>query len=188
MRLAPIERPSSLLLRAAYRISIRQFGRVLTPFKVIYARKPRLLVLAGLIDRIMRHGLSLEPGLRLLVQVQASRLSGCAFCEDLVLASAVRERVGSEKFGALAEFRTSSAFSEREKAALAFAEEATRDRHVRDETFAAVRAHFTETEIVELAWINAAENYFNLQAHPLGIGSDELLTAATARSRAETPS
>ena len=111
--------------------------------------------------------------------MQASRLNGCAFCEDLALANAVRERVGSQKFAALPDFRTSSAFSEREKAAPAFAEEATRDRHVRDETFAAVRAKFTETEIVELAWVSAAENYFNLQAHPLGIGSDELLTAMT---------
>ena len=185
MRLPPIERPRSLLLRAAYRISIRQFGRVLTPFKVIYARKPRMLILAGLIDRMMRHGLSLEPGLRLLVQVQASRLNGCTFCEDLALAHAVRERVGSARFGALADFRTSSLFSEREKAALAFTEETTRDRHVRDETFAAVRAHFSETEIVELAWVNAAENYFNLQAHPLGIGSDELLAAATAGGPAQ---
>ena len=184
MRLPPIDRPRSLLLRIAYQISIRQFGRVLTPFKVIYAREPRLLFLAGLIDRIMRHSLSLDPGLRLLIQVQASRLNGCAFCEDLALASAVRERVGSEKFAALPDFRTSSVFSEREKAALAFAEEATRDRYVRDETFAAVRAQFTETEIVELAWVNAAENYFNLQAHPLGIESDELLVAATTRERA----
>ena len=179
MRLPPIERPRSMLLRMAYQISIRQFGRVLTPFKVIYARKPSLLILAGLIDRTMRRGLSLEPGLRLLIQVQASRLNGCAFCEDLALANAVRERVGSEKFAALAGFRTSSLFSEREKAALAFAEEATRDRHVGDETFAAVRAHFTEAEVVEIAWVNAAENYFNLQAHPLGIGSDELLAAVT---------
>ena len=153
MRLPPIERPRSLLLRMAYQISIRQFGRVLRPFKVIYARKPRLLILAGLIDRMMRHGLSLEPSLRLLIQ-------------------------------ALADVRTSSVFSGREKAALAFAEETTRDRHVRDETFAVVRVQFTETEIVELAWINAAETYFNLWAHPLGIESDELLVAATASKRA----
>lgn len=170
----------------AYQASIRQFGRVITPFKVIYARKPRLLVLAGLIDRTMRYGLSLKPELRLLIQVQASRMNGCAFCEDLVLANAVREQIGSEKFVAMPEFRTSSFFSERERAALAYAEEATRARHVSDETFAALRAHFTETEIVEVAWVNAAENYFNLQAHPLGIGSDELLMAATARARARS--
>lgn len=186
MRLSPIDRPRSFLMRMAYQASIRQFGRVLTPFKEIYARKPRLLILAGMIDRTMRYGLSLEPGLRLLIQVQASRMNGCAFCEDLALANVVREQIGSEKFVALHEFRTSSLFSEREKAALAFAEEATRDRHVSDDTFAAVRAHFTKTEIVEISWVNAAENYFNLQAHPLGIGSDELLAATTARGRARS--
>jgi hypothetical protein len=37
-----------------------------------------------------------------------------------------------------------------------------------------VRAQLTETEIVEMTWLVAAENYFNLQADVLGIGSDNL--------------
>lgn len=181
MHLTPIERPSNPLLRLAYRLSKRQFGKVLTPLKVIYARKPRLLLLAGRIERTLEQGLSLDPSLRLLVQVQAARLNGCAFCEDLALAQALRERMGPERFQALNEFRSSPRFTARERAALAFAEEATRDRHVSEETWASVRAHFTEPEIVELAWANAAENFFNLQARALGIGSDELLTLATAQ-------
>jgi AhpD family alkylhydroperoxidase len=179
MRLEPIEHPRSPLLRLAYRLSARQFGKVIAPLKVIYARKPRLLLLAAQIGRTMEKGLSLDPALRLLVQVQAARLNGCAFCEDLALAHAAQRKVGLERFRALDDFRASPLFSEREKAALAFAGEATRDRHVRDETWAEVRAHFTGTEIVELTWVNAAENYFNLQAHTLGLGSDELLARAT---------
>ena len=179
MRLAPVERPPSLLMRLAYRLSNRQFGKVLTPFKVIYARKPRLLWLAAQIAQTMEKGLSLDPALRLLIQVHAARMNGCAFCEDLALAQATRRQIGPERFAALDDFRASPAFSEREKAALAFAEEATRHRRVSEETWAAVRRHFSETEIVEIAWVNAAENYFNLQAHTLEIGSDELLERAT---------
>lgn len=178
MRLEPVERPAGALLRLAYRISLRQFGKVLSPLKVIYARKPRLLPLALHMARTMEHGLSLDPALRLLVQVQASRANGCAFCEDLALAQAVRAKLGGERFAALDGFRTSDAFTPRERAALAFTEEATR-RHVSPEAWAEVRRHFTDAEIVELAWVNAAENYFNLQAHALGIGSDELVRAAT---------
>lgn len=179
MRLSPIERPPSLLMRIAYRVSIRQFGKVIAPMKVIYARKPRLLGIAARIARTMESGLTLDPALRLLVQVLAARLNGCAFCEDLTLAHATRRKVGPDRFAALEDFRASPLFSEREKAALAFADEATRHRHVSEETWAAVRAHFSETEIVEITWVNAAENYFNLQAHILGLGSDELLAAAT---------
>jgi len=45
---------------------------------------------------------------------------------------------------------------------------------VSDATWAALRAHFSETEIVELVWANAAENYFNLQATVLGFESEGL--------------
>lgn len=174
MRLAPIEHPRTPFLRLAYRFSERQFGKVIAPLKVIYARKPRLALLAQHIQHTLEQGLSLKPSLRLLVQVQASRLNGCAFCEDIALAQVVQQRLGAERFQALAEYRTSPVFTERERAALAFVEEATLQRRVSDETFAALRDHFTDTEIVELVWANAAENYFNLQTAVLGIESDGL--------------
>lgn len=177
-RLTPIERPSNPFLRVAYRFSRKQLGKVIGPMKVIYARKPRLLVLAAQIQRTMEHGISLEPSLRLLVQAQAARLNGCTFCNDLALAQAVRERIGPERFNALEGFRESDLFTARERAALAYAEEATLTRDVGEGTFAELRRHFDDTEIVELTWVNAVENYFNLQAHPLRIGSDELLEIA----------
>lgn len=177
-RLSPIERPANPLLRFAYWMAKRQFGKVITPLKVIYARKIRLLPIATQIQRTMEGGLSIDPSLRLLIQVQTSQLNGCSFCEDLALATAVRHRIGPERFGALSEFRASNLFTDRERAALAFTEASVRDRHVSDEIFTEVRLHFSETEIVELAWIAAAETYFNVQAHALGIGSDELLALA----------
>lgn len=46
---------------------------------------------------------------------------------------------------------------------------------VSDETFEDLKKYFTEQEIVEITWINASENYFNLMAKPLGLTSDELI-------------
>jgi alkylhydroperoxidase family enzyme len=173
MRLTPVEHPTNPLMRLAYRLSTRRYGKVLMPLRVIYARKPRLLMIAGQMVRAME-GLSLEPSLRMLVQAQGARLNGCTFCEDLVLAEALRHKVGRERFDALAEYRTSPLFSDRERAALALVEDATGSRRVSDATWAALRANFSETEVVELVWANAAENYFNLQATALGIESDGL--------------
>lgn len=181
-RLAPIDRPANPLLRLAYRAAARQFGKVIAPMRVIYARKPRLLALALHVQRTLEHGLSLDPELRLLIQVQASRANGCAFCEDIALAQAVRRRIGTERFAALDGFRDSARFTERERAGLAFTEEAVRDRRVSEATFAAARAHFSETEMVELSWVAAAETYYNVQSHALGIGSDGLLALAMERS------
>ena len=53
-------------------------------------------------------------------------------------------------------------FGERERHALAFAEMLTRDsNHVPDELFAALRQHFDEGQIVELAAVAGIFNYFN---------------------------
>ncbi|MCC6766153.1 MAG: hypothetical protein IT293_15955 [Deltaproteobacteria bacterium] len=42
MRLAPIERPSTLVGKLAYWMTERRLGKVITPMKVIYARLPAL--------------------------------------------------------------------------------------------------------------------------------------------------
>jgi alkylhydroperoxidase family enzyme len=173
MLLSPIEQPPSLWMRVVYQLSEQRFGKVLGVIKVIYARKPEIMPIALKIARTMER-LSLEPELRFLVQVQTARQNGCTFCEDLALAEAVRAKLGDAKFRALADYRTSPVFTERERAALALAEEATQNRRLSPETEAAVRGNFTEKEIVELTWLNAAENYYNLQAAVLGVESDEL--------------
>ena len=174
LHLDPIERPRGLFTRLAYRIAQRQYGKVITPLKVIYARKPRLALVAQVMTWMLEKGLTLDPDVRLLVMVHVARLNGCAFCQDLYLARALQARIGPERFRALPDYRTSDLFTERERAALAFAEEATQHKRVSEATFAALRTHFNETEIVELTWANAVENYYNLQAAVLGIGSDEL--------------
>lgn len=174
LRLEPIEQPRGLMARIAYWYSRRSYGKVLAPLKVIYARKPPLMGLALKMQKVLEKKLTLDPALRYLVQLQVSQMNGCEFCHDIALAHAVRARIGAEKFGSLQDFRASSAYSDRERAALALAEEATRDRVVSEATWAAVKRNFNEVEVIELVWLNAVENYFNLQAAVLGIGSDRL--------------
>lgn len=174
MRVTSVERPRSLFARLLYRVSSIAFGKVLTPVSVIYARKPKLAVIAGLITRMQDKGLTIEPSLRFLIQAQVSRLNGCAFCHDLALAQAMRQHIGVDRFHNLAAYRDNLAFSNRERAALSLVDEATIHRRVSDETWATVHTYFDDTEIIELVWLNAAENYFNLQATVLGIGSDDL--------------
>ena len=102
--------------------------------------------------------------------------------EDIALARAVQQRVGLEKFRALDDWRASPLFSERERAALAFVEAATRDREVDDATFEAVRKLYSEREIVELTVENAVSNFYNLLNLPLGIEDDGLLAIAERRA------
>ncbi len=42
--------------------------------------------------------------------------------------------------------------------------------------------HFSEREIVEITWVNALENYYNLLNLPLEIESDGFCAIAEART------
>jgi len=182
MRLQPIEKPKGLLMRLAYWMTRRQFGKVITPMKVLYPRMPGVMKLSYELQKFEMKGIRLEPGLHLMIAALASEINGCSFCMDIARAMAIRERLGMEKFDALAEYRTSPLFSERERAALAYVEEATRHKRVSDATFEELRKHFSEREIVEITWVNAVENYYNLINLPLEIGSDGLCAIAQART------
>jgi AhpD family alkylhydroperoxidase len=181
VRLAAIEKPPTLVARLAYWLCARQLGRVITPMKVVYARMPALFSLAYRLVRIERKGLVLDAPLSHLVKTWVAMLNGCSFCVDIARASAVLEHISSEKFQSLPDWRSCPLYNDRERAALSYVEEATKSRRVSDATFATVRKHFSEREIVELTWLNAVENYYNLINLPLEIEEDGLCAIAEGR-------
>lgn len=160
-------------MKLAYWMSRRRLGTVITPMKVIYARISKSL---GLMRRMIQveAALSLDDELKFLLKSYVATLNGCAFCVDIAQAHARQRDVPTDKYEALLQYATSDVFSEHERAALAYVEEATREKAVDDATFERLRAHFSDREIAEITWLNATENYYNLLNRPLGIGSDEL--------------
>lgn len=172
-RLTPIEAPRGLLVRVAYRLLRWKLGKVVTPWKVVFARLPNAIPMQLALYWAMER-LPLEPDLQFLVQMQTAQSNGCAFCVDIGRAFALQRRMNLEKLDAVADFRTDPRFTERERAALAYVDEATRRKTVSDETFAALRRHFDDREIAAITWINAVENYFNMINVPLEIEADGL--------------
>ena len=71
------------------------------------------------------------------------------------------EGLSAQECDALAEWKASASFDERERAALAFADEMTRSGEVSDATFGDVRRHFGERQVVELAVLVATYNMHN---------------------------
>jgi alkylhydroperoxidase family enzyme len=185
MRLKPIENPGNIFVKLAYWWTKREFGKVIMPMKIIYARKPKLMWIANKIYQFQEKDVSLEPSLRLLIQTQVSMLNGCSFCNDISLAKAVRKKLGAEKFFALGSDAVikAKAFSEKEQAVIRFVDEYAKNRKVSDETFAALQTFFNETEVVEIVAMNAFEQYFNAFAIPLGIESDELRILAEGKKK-----
>ncbi len=183
MRLQPIEKPKGLMARIAYLMTRRRFGKVMTPMKVVIARMPGALRFSYEITKFALNKIGLDPELHFMVGILASQINGCGFCTDLGRSMAIDEHLRMEKFDALLEYRTSPLFSERERAALRYVEEATRNKRVSDATFEELRNHFNEREIAEITWVNALENYYNLINIPLEIGSDGFCTIAHARNK-----
>lgn len=182
MRLAPIEKPPTLLGRLLSLAQRRVLGKAITPAKVVYNRIPRMWNVSWALVNLDLRGFTLPHELLYLIHVRVSTLNGCIFCKDIMLARAVQQRLGLEKFRALDGWRESSLFSERERAALAFAEEATLHKEVSDETFDALRKHFSEREIAEIVVENAKSNFYNLMNVPLQMPEDGLLEIAERRA------
>jgi alkylhydroperoxidase family enzyme len=73
---------------------------------------------------------------------------------DIRHAVGVKAGIPETKLAALSAYASSPEFSEREHAALAFAEQIVRDdQDVSDACFERLRQHFTEPEILELTFI-----------------------------------
>jgi AhpD family alkylhydroperoxidase len=180
MRLSAIERPTSLLGWLLDSATRRLLGRSITPAQVVYNRVPAAWRISLAFQLFERFGAKLPHELLLLVTTHVAMLNGCAFCADIKRAVAVRERLGTERFDALADWRRHTGWTARERAALAYVEEATLGKRVADATFAEVRRHFDEREIAELTLANAIENFYNLLNLPLEIESDGLEALARA--------
>jgi alkylhydroperoxidase family enzyme len=182
MRLEPIEQPRGLLTRLAYWMARRQFGKVPSVISVVYARSAPLGMLGYRIRQFTEKGTRLEPGLRLLIQIAVAEAIGCGFCIDIGRAIALEKNLGLDKFDALPDWRTSPLFSERERAAIAYAREAATDCRVADATFEALREHFDDREIVDIAAMAAIERFYNGIAIPFGLEADGLCALKLGRT------
>ncbi|MDQ0588289.1 carboxymuconolactone decarboxylase family protein [Variovorax paradoxus] len=104
-----------------------------------------------------------------LVFARVSQINGCAHCLDMHVRDLRHQGEDWQRINSLPTWREVNFFSERERAALAWAETLTRlaDRHEdRDAEFEALQAHFSELEIVELSIAIAQINAWNR----LGVG------------------
>ena len=99
-----------------------------------------------------------------LVYARVSQINGCAYCLDMHVRDLRQQGEDWQRINSLATWREVSFYSERERAALDWAETLTRlpEHHGgRDAEFEALRAHFNEVEIGELSVAIAQINAWN---------------------------
>jgi AhpD family alkylhydroperoxidase len=105
------------------------------------------------LENYVKHS-GLEPGLLDLVKTRVSQINGCAYCLDMHTKDARARGEAEQRLYALAAWRETPFFSERERAGLAWAETVTRvaETHVPDEAFEHARQHFAEKELWTSRW------------------------------------
>ena len=104
-----------------------------------------------------------DHGLLDLVRMRASQINGCAYCLDMHSKDARANGETEQRLYGLSAWREAPYYSERERAALAWAEVVTliSQTHASDEEYEAARAQFSEEELVKLTMAVIAINGWN---------------------------
>ena len=172
--LAPIEKPEGLIKKLVYAMTRRQFGKVLTPVKVVYARMP--IAFGTFASKIasLDKKLTLPRETAFLIREQVARINVCTFCTDIGRAFVIKESMNEAKFDALEEYRTSPLFNDAERAALDYVTELTKDKDVNPATFQRLSQYYSERAICDIVWLVASEHFYNLTNIGLNIHSDML--------------
>ncbi|WP_435641576.1 carboxymuconolactone decarboxylase family protein [Micavibrio aeruginosavorus] len=106
---------------------------------------------------------ALEPTIMELVKIRASQLNGCLFCLDMHTKEARLHQERELRLHHLPLWRESTLFTDREKAALEWAELLTRigPHGVSDEDFKEMSVHFSEKDISDLTFAIGCINMWN---------------------------
>jgi len=166
----------------------RKYGAILEPTR-LWGRSPRVFVgVATLYGALDRRRSPIEPALRSLVTVRVSQINWCRFCVDINSALVLKRGGNLAKLAELERFETSSLFSEREKAALAYAEAVTySDRQADAGHFERLRRHFSDTAIIELTAVIAFQNLSSKFNAALGVEPQGFCSAAPQPQHGSQP-
>jgi alkylhydroperoxidase family enzyme len=172
--LPPIEKPKGLIMNLAYYFTRRQFGKVLTPLKVHSARLPSAFGLFYSKISKLDKKLTLPPETVMLIREQVARINICLFCMDIGRSFSIKASMNEAKFDALEEYRTSTLFTDAERATLDYVTELTKEKKVNPDTFASMSRCYSDREICEIVWVVASEHLYNMTNIGLNIHSDML--------------
>ncbi|MGR6913407.1 carboxymuconolactone decarboxylase family protein [[Actinomadura] parvosata] len=122
---------------------------------------PAYQAMAGLDAFVARS--TLPKPLLELIRLRASQINGCVYCVSMHSSDAKAAGESDARLHAVAVWREARCFDERERAALAFTEAATRlsTHDVTDEIWEAAAACFTQEELAALVVAVATINAWN---------------------------
>ena len=161
-RLSPLPAEATPELKEYFDFFLGTLG--FTPNSVLtMQRKPQLVkAFAALNAAVMAKDGSVDLGFRRLIGHVASKAAGCLYCQAHTLLGAQNFGVSEEKLAAVWTYTNSALYSPAEKIALDVAVAAAQvPNGVTDAMFDALKAHWTEDEIVEIMGVVAMFGFLN---------------------------
>jgi AhpD family alkylhydroperoxidase len=124
--------------------------------------------------RELEHYLNTASGLEAvlleLTRLRASLMNGCEYCIHLHSKELRKLHEPEERIASVAQWRSSAAYTQRERSAFAWTEAVTniQEEHAPDAIYDALRAHFNDVETVNLTLAITTINAWNRLAIALG--------------------
>jgi alkylhydroperoxidase family enzyme len=147
-----------------------QTGSGIEPME-IWAYQPKMMFGMGKFNQAVRKGKSVDERLKYLVELKGAQMIGCEFCVDLGSQICRHSGFSDEELLALARYRQSDLFTEREKLALDYTVAVMRTPvEVTDELVARMKEHFSDEQLVEITALLTVVNLDRFNA-AFGIGS-----------------
>lgn len=163
-------RDAGPLIKIGYRIARKRLGEVPEPFAVLANHRKLFMASA-------RHELALEKAMHALppalIQLAVYRTGwtvGCSWCVDFGAMLQRLDGLDIDRLQQIADFETSPAFSEAERAIIRYADAMTETpMTVTDEQVAALVATYGVEAVLELTYQISHENQRARMNHALGI-------------------
>jgi AhpD family alkylhydroperoxidase len=104
-----------------------------------------------------------EQSLLNLIYFRVSQINGCAFCLDMHSKDLLANGESDQRLFVMDAWREAPFYSDRERAALAWAEAVTKitDGQVADEIYAQAKQQFTDEELIDLTLAITVINSYN---------------------------
>ncbi len=171
-RIKGITKRNSLLTALAFTWSQRRYGKVLHPLKVA-AFDGKLLLAFGHMEWAQQRARKMPKEVKLLARTLAAMQVNCPWCLDFGLLESQEMGIHEEKLQALLDYQRSPLLSEQEVLILRYAEAMSQTPvQVPDELFVALKAHYTDRQLVELTFLIAWEHCVARFNRALGIEAD----------------
>lgn len=152
------ERDHPELFELVAKIKGARGGRLINIYRLML-HSPALANAWFDLNQAVRYGTEIDGQSRELAVIRVAILNDVEYVVRAHgPAYALKEGLTAEQVGALADWKSSNLFSDRQRAVLAYTDAMTRAIEVPDNLFAEVRRHFSERQTVELTMLIGAYN------------------------------